>query len=147
MLSIAFKQSCERIAVDWRRKLGGWAAYDPLPSFELLKALGVVVLTPANMPGLSLEQRQHLESTDDWSGAIIALNPITVLRNPALAPARHESTMMHECAHVILKHPMIPFDPMASYVPRNDTYETEAVYLGAACKFPGAAFYGRSRKG
>src|SRR5258706_6484286 len=109
-LTYAFKEACERLAVGKRRKLGNRLAYDPLPSSELLNELQIVVITPANAPGLSLEQRQHLESSNDWSGAIISLNPSTVLCNPSHSPARHESDMMHEFAHIILNHPMIAFD-------------------------------------
>src|SRR5258708_1319054 len=100
-LTHTFKELCERIAVKWRCKLGTRLAYDPLPAFELLNSLQMIVITPANAPGLSLEQRQQLESANDWSGVIVALNPITVLSNPTHPPARHESDMMHECAHII----------------------------------------------
>ncbi len=128
-----FKASCERIAIDWRRKLGNRRAFDPLPSSDLLQALEISLVASDQLTELSAEQRRNLEAL---SSAIVCIDPVVVLYNSSHSPARHESNMMHECAHVILKHPMIPFDPTVSYVPRNDQYEAEAVYLGGCLQIP-----------
>ncbi len=135
-LSPTFKAFCEHIAVTWRRKLGGRRAYDPLPSALLLHELEIAVLTPAQISGLSAAHRQQLEISADWSGAIIALNPIQVLCNPLHSPARHEANMMHECAHIILKHPMIPIVPLSPTPPSDPQYEAEANYLGSCLQIP-----------
>ncbi len=133
-LSLIFRERCERIATDWRRTLGNRRAYDPLPAAELLKALHIHTITPDDVLGLSAEQRQAL--LDELSAAVISIEPIIVLYNPTHSSARHESNLMHECAHILLKHPMIPFDPGSSTPPRDPRCEEEATYLGGCLQIP-----------
>src|SRR5438270_13327829 len=97
-----FKAACEQISIEWRRKLGNRLAYDPLPASELLDALEISLIALDKLTNLSPEECQHLT---ELSAAVISVEPIIVLYNPTHSPARHESNMMHECAHIILKHP------------------------------------------
>ncbi|MEP7287815.1 MAG: ImmA/IrrE family metallo-endopeptidase [Chloroflexota bacterium] len=134
-LTWVFRESCERIAVEYRRKLGNRFAYDALPASELLDDLHITIVSPESLQYLTLtaEQRQHLETV---SGGVVSIAPIVVLYNPSHSPARHESNMMHECAHIILKHPMIPFDPALPFPPRDPKCEEEAIYLGGCLQIP-----------
>ncbi len=108
-LSLSFKRTCEALSVAWRRRLGNRRAFDPLPASMLLQELEVRITTPNHYQGLLEAQREHLITVQDWSAMIIELSPITILHNPAHPPVRYESDMMHECAHILLKHLMIPF--------------------------------------
>jgi len=133
LLPLAFRQRCERIAIDWRWKLGNRFAYDPLPALELLNALQAMVLTFDDVKGLSPEHRQHLSTISAFTYSI---NPVVILHNPQHSPARYESNMMHECAHILLKHPMILFDPALPNPPRDPQHESEATYLGGCLQIP-----------
>jgi Zn-dependent peptidase ImmA (M78 family) len=133
-LPLAFRERSERLATDWRRKLGNRRAYDPLPAAELLEALQIRIIEPDDILGLSAEGRQAL--LNELSAAVISIDPIVVLYNPLHAPTRHESNMMHECAHIILGHPMIPMIPGVSTPPRDPKYEEEAIYLGGCLQIP-----------
>jgi hypothetical protein len=134
MLPLTFRERCEKIATDWRRTLGNRRAYDPLPATELLEALKIRIIGPDAVPGLSANGRQAL--MNELSAAVISIDPIIVLYNPLHAPTRHESNMMHECAHTILGHPMMPLIPGVSTAPRDPQCEEEAIYLGGCLQIP-----------
>jgi Zn-dependent peptidase ImmA (M78 family) len=133
-LKYEFKKSCEGIAIGWRSRLKNRLAFDPLPSAELLDALEISTKPLDKVKGISDEHRQLLFEV--LSAAIICIEPIIVLYNSSHSPARHESNIMHESAHIILKHPMMIFDPTSPKLPRDPKCEEEAAYLGGCLQIP-----------
>ncbi|MCB9457303.1 MAG: ImmA/IrrE family metallo-endopeptidase [Anaerolineaceae bacterium] len=135
MLSFKFRQRCETLAIEWRTKLRR-RAFDSLPASVLIEELDAQILTPSELVGLSeIAVRQLLEK-DDWSAGIIWLQPLRILYNPCHSPTRHESNLMHEIAHVLLEHPMLPFPMDGSLPTRDPRHEQEASYLGGCLQIP-----------
>jgi hypothetical protein len=134
-LAVAFKRRCEAIAVDWRYRLG-LKAFDPLPAERLLQAIGGTAITPEQLTGLSSEMIHHLVESDDWSAGVIRRHPLLILYHPKHSPARQQSNIMHEIAHILLDHPFIHFDPQTKTAKRDARCEDEAVYLGGCLQIP-----------
>jgi len=134
-LEAVFKRRCEAIAVNQRYELNKHP-FDPLPAEELLKKQNGEVRTPDQMPHMLPETIKRLLDSQDWSAGIIRLHPLLIIYHPAHSPARHESDLMHELAHVILNHPMVGFDPVTGLPLRNSRHEAEATYLGGCLQIP-----------
>jgi Zn-dependent peptidase ImmA (M78 family) len=132
-LSTQFKEACERTAIERRRKLGNRLAFDPLPSAELLEDLEVQIKSFDEFKILSEDQRRSL---DNISAGVVSVNPLVVIYNPSHSPARHESNMMHECGHILLKHPLILIDLSSPTPPRDSKQEEEATYQGGCLQLP-----------
>lgn len=139
-----FKTDSENIAAHYRCELG-LKEFQPLSSFELARHLNLEVITPADVPGLSNESLTALlskEGSSHWSAVTIGVEkPVLIVYNSSHSPARVESNIMHEAAHVILKHPMGEIDtslaiPLRKYDPMQ---EMEAEWLGACLQLPAAA--------
>lgn len=100
-----FKAEAERIAVDVRERLNlsAMAAVDP---WTYAKLLGVVVLDFETLGVGPKEVRQLLNvDPDGWSGLTLKEDDrYFVVLNPVHARVRQVSTMMHELAHIQLKH-------------------------------------------
>lgn len=111
-LEPAFKKWCENEGVRWRRALKLYA-YDPLPAHRLADHLGIQVMSPAEIPGVEAQTLQQLlmKDTASWSATALPLpdDHYLIIYNPTHSPARHESNIMHELAHLILKHKPIRF--------------------------------------
>ncbi len=134
-LEEGFRRSCEAIAVDWRYMFG-FRAYDPLPAERLLDALDGEALPPDQLPNLSPEVVEYLLIADDWSAGVVRLKPLRIVYHPTHSAARHQSDLMHELAHVLLKHPMIGFSPSTGLPLRESRHEAEATYLGGCLQIP-----------
>ena len=101
-----FKAWSERTAADYRRGLGVSLDHRLDPK-RLARALGVRVLTPAQIRGLSEPSRKQLAATDPygWSAVTVSRNGARlVIMNPAHSPARQANSLAHELAHLILDH-------------------------------------------
>jgi hypothetical protein len=134
-MDTTFKRWCENEAVNWRRKLNLYA-YAPLPAAQLAALLTIPLITPFEIPDFdSIQMRNVLETdTSSWSAVTITVpgqKPL-IIYNPFHASTRHEANIMHELAHLILRHKPIvietnlPFLRQA-YRPED---EKEAEYLG-----------------
>lgn len=134
-LDPAFKRRCEAIAVEWRYQFQ-LRAFDPLPSSQLLEALEGKIVTPEELIYASPEAKQRLMTATDWSAGVIIPKPLWIVYRPAVSPARHEANLMHELAHVLLRHPLIGFSPKTGLPLRDKRYEDEAVYLGGCLQVP-----------
>lgn len=135
-LSAEFKKRCECIATEYRIELNNRAAYDRLPAFDVVVHLKAEIV-PLESFNITEQHRERLKTADDWSGGIVRLKPaIQIILNPIHAPTRHESTLMHECAHLILKHKMMPLDPTRLQLARDPQSEKEAGYLGGCLQIP-----------
>lgn len=134
-LSPEFKRWCEAIATEQRNSLD-LRAFDRLPAYKLATHLGAKILTPEQLPSLEQQHLEVLLASDTWSAAIICHYPLQIVHNPRHAVARHESNLMHELGHILLKHPMIGFDPKTGLPLRRQQDEKEATYLGGCLQIP-----------
>ena len=119
-----------------QRSILGFKAYDPLPAIVLAKHLNAKVFTPETMPNAELEQVKLLCSRDDWSAGVILKNPLYIVHNSRHTLPRQQSNLMHEFAHIILKHKMVSRDPKTGLFQRRQQDEDEAVYLGGCLQIP-----------
>ncbi|MYI06919.1 MAG: ImmA/IrrE family metallo-endopeptidase [Gemmatimonadetes bacterium] len=101
-----FKSWCETASRDYRSQLGLGLA-DRLEPRDLAHHLGVLVLTPQELPGLSNRAIVQLTKVDprSWSAATVAARGRhLVVLNSAHAPTRQRNSLTHELAHVVLNH-------------------------------------------
>lgn len=134
-LSFEFRQRCEAIAINERHRLG-LQSFDPLPANILADYYKATLLTPVQLPNAQLSLAQWLESQSTWFAVIVYQQPLTILYNPNCSAARHQSNIMHEFGHVLLKHPMNGINADTGVVIKNATHEREAAYLGACLQLP-----------
>ena len=100
-----FKTWAEREAVEWRRDLG-LRPHSPLAACVLAVGLGVSVMAPSGFPGMTKEILATLaRHRDSWSAFTLpARDRHIVVLNPWHSPARQESDLMHELAHIYIGH-------------------------------------------
>jgi hypothetical protein len=138
-LEAVFKRRCEAIAVDWRHRFG-LSVYSPLRAEAMVRELqGEAVtpdLLPLALPNVPAATIQCLMTTEDWSAGILRLTPLLIVYHHNHSPARRESDLMHEIAHVLLQHPMISFSPATGLPLRDPRHEDEATYLGSCLQIP-----------
>jgi hypothetical protein len=134
-LSFAFRQRCEAIAVNERHRLG-LQSFDPLSANVLADCYRATLLTPIQLPNAQLSLARWLESQPTWFAAIIYQQPLTILYNPNCSAARHQSNIMHEFGHVLLKHPMNELNAETGMISKNAANEREAAYQGACLQLP-----------
>lgn len=134
-LSIAFRHKSESIATE-QRLLLGLRAFEPLSAYILASHLKAKIITPEHVQTLSSEHLALLTQSKKWSAAIICDNPLCIVHNHTHSLNRRESNLMHELAHVLLKHKMVDFDPKTGLPRRKQIEEQEATYLGACLQIP-----------
>src|SRR5205814_722657 len=132
-----FKTWAEHQAIERRLRLG-LDAYMPLLATRLAAYLGITILSPEHIPGMT---REHLEcllqgDRSSWSAITVNINAATtIIHNTGHARVRQESNLIHEMAHIICKHAPselihvgeLPF-LLLDY---NADQEEEASWLGA----------------
>ncbi len=142
-----FKTWAEQQAVEQRRNLS-LGADAPLPAAQLASYLGIIVVGPGQIPGMSPEHLECLLQRDQssWSAITVSVDTCTVIiHNTGHAPTRQESNLMHEMAHIICKH--IPAELMRvgglPFLLReyNADQEEEASWLGACLQLPRSALW------
>lgn len=140
-LSTENRQRLEAIATDQRHQLG-FKAYQPLPAEVLATYFQAKIFTAETLPNTEPEQVKILCDSDNWSAAVIIprKNQLWIVHNSRHAPTRQESNLMHEFAHVILKHKTVGFDPKTGLPRRRQQDEDEAVYLGGCLQIPKRGF-------
>lgn len=147
-LSVAFRLHCEAISSDWRACLK-LQAFDPLPANVLARELRAMLHRPDEMNEALPEAIDYLSRADDWFGVILRFDPPLILYNPKQSPARYESTIMHELAHLILKHPLgrLYLAPDGTFTRDFDSLvEAEAAYLGSCLQIPRRGFLWAEQK-
>jgi Zn-dependent peptidase ImmA (M78 family) len=105
-LDRGFKSWSERVAAAMRTELG-IAPHAPLPVRQLAEHLGVVVITPADVPGMTADDLKQLTHTDKygWSAVSFTVDgSTTIIQNAENSVGRQSSDLMHELAHMILEH-------------------------------------------
>ena len=102
-----FKTWAERTAGNIRRELG-LAPQDYLDLVKLAEFLDVTVLTPREIPGLSRQVLNQLESKDRFGwhavSVIVPGGRTLLIYNPQKSAARKASDIVHELAHIIQDH-------------------------------------------
>ena len=137
-----FKTRCENIAQSIRLDLGRGPG-DPLPVTELADYLGVRIITPYDIPGMSEESLRALlnDECNDWSALTIAGSDATfVIYNPTNSPKRRSSDVAHELAHLLLRHSpsTMMFAPDGTWTLRSydGQQEEEAAWLSGCLLLP-----------
>jgi Zn-dependent peptidase ImmA (M78 family) len=141
-----FKAEAERIALNVRERLG-LDPKAPVDPWIYANTLGVVVLDFESL-GLPSEHRRQLLEIDpeSWSGLTLKDGgKYFVVLNPADPKSRQCNTMMHELAHIHLKHVPKRVDISASGLMLLSDYpadqEDEADWLAAAVLLPRDALH------
>jgi Zn-dependent peptidase ImmA (M78 family) len=147
ILKRGFKSSAERTAGNFRTALG-LDQTDPLCAFKLSEHLGISIFAPADF-SLSASDLNNIQGTrgidSGWSALTMECgsgNKI-IIHNVNHSPARQQSDIMHELAHIICKH--------EQSIPKNQTslplsmreydveQELEANTLGSTLQLPRTA--------
>jgi hypothetical protein len=146
-----FKTWAEEQATDFRLKLG-IRPDAPMPAERLAEELGVAIVTPSEVPGITPALLEALLTNDSsgWSAVTVqAPELIVIVYNVSHSVARRESDLMHEFAHIICKHPAIRMVNIAGMPVReySDLQEEEAGWLGGSLHLPRAALWNAARIG
>ena len=137
-----FKTQAEQIS-ETLRKDQNLTVFDRFEPKSFLQSLGVTVWTPAEVPGLEAKHLEQLIVTDpdSWSGVAIRLGETTVIIvNSTHPPTRQANTLMHEWAHIELRHKPNRVDRseggllLLSDYPAD--FEEEADWLAASVLLP-----------
>src|SRR5579864_1425800 len=102
-----FKTWAEEQAVAFRVELN-LRPDAPLPAERLAQHLGVSLITPSEVPGITENLLDALltNDTSGWSAVTVQVNDLAVVvYNISHSLPRRESDLMHELAHIICQHP------------------------------------------
>lgn len=140
-----FKTKAEKMAIE-ARALVGLPETAPLPAKRLAKALGIVVMGPEEIPGMpeSLATQMLFDFAANWSGVTIPVEGQTlIIHNTTHIPARQESDVMHELAHILCKHEPAKIEPPGKLPWASRSFDPEqeeqAAWLGGCLQIPRAA--------
>lgn len=141
MLNWDFRNKCENLGVYFRHQLS-LNGFDPLGARQLAEHLGYQLLQPEDLidgENFTEEDAAKVEQLDSWSACVVPINQPLIIYHPGHSQARFESSVMHELAHLILKHESekltIAHGKFAqrAYSMRQ---EKEAEYLGSCLQIP-----------
>lgn len=137
-----FKSEAEKMAAVARTLVGVPEDF-PLPARTLARAMGVVVIGPREIPGIPepLATQMLFEFAKNWSGVTIPVEGQTVIiHNTTHNPARQESNVMHELAHLICEHKPARIDPPGKLPWASRSFDREqeeqAAWLGGCLQLP-----------
>jgi hypothetical protein len=153
LLRRGFKSQSERRSLEVRKTLG-LGSIAALDARRLAEHLRVTVWSAADIPGLSAFDRCHLleVAQNEWSAFVLVESARhLVVYNPQHSPARTNSDLMHELAHIILGHEFATPDETVDGHFLNGNYdevqEAEANWLGGTLLLPRPALlWMRARK-
>ncbi len=138
----------------YQRGLLGLRPISQLPARLLADKLGVCVLQPTEIPGITPEVINHLLNgdPDSWSALSFSRNNcIVLIHNSTHSPRRQESDIMHELAHLLCKHKPANLLQLSadSFAVRtfSTTQEEEAAWLGGCLQIPRVALLWAIRHG
>jgi Zn-dependent peptidase ImmA (M78 family) len=134
------------------RARAGLAAHARLPARLLLKRLNAIVNTPRLVPGMTAADISQLTQKDPWSWSAVSgsYNGTTfVIVNDVHSPARQESDLHHEAAHLIRGHRPSRLFQIADLTLRDydSDAESEAEWLAGCLHLPRAALLTAVRHG
>lgn len=137
-----FKSEAEKMACE-ARALVGLHESAPLPARTLAKAMGVVVMGPREIPGIPepLVTQMLFDFAKNWSGVTIPVEGQTlIIHNTTHIPARQESDVMHELAHILCNHKPARVDPPGKLPWASRSFDSEqeeqAAWLGGCLQIP-----------
>ncbi|WP_221143899.1 ImmA/IrrE family metallo-endopeptidase [Rhizobium bangladeshense] len=139
-----FKTQAEQIS-EALRKNQSLTVLDKFEPKLFLESLGIIVWTPAEVPGLEAGHLEQLtvKDADCWSGVAIRVGDRTVIIVNSTHPTtRQANTLMHEWAHIELRHKPNRVDRseggllLLSDYPAE--FEEEADWLAASVLLPRA---------
>ena len=137
-----FKSWAENTAVTVRGRLGAKHS-DPLRPMRLAEHLGVRVWKPADVQGLPEASLNYLTSAegDEWSALAVRVGrKNVVVLNPTHSPARQNSDLTHELAHLIRQHEpaqiVISEETGIGLRSFNELQEAEANWLAGCLLLP-----------
>jgi Zn-dependent peptidase ImmA (M78 family) len=144
MFKRGFKTFCEQTAeaIRRQRRLPIW---EPLEAKVIATEMQARVVTPDELPALPKDVRQRLltKHSEVWSAITISAVPPVIVYNPMHSPARQNSDLMHELAHLLLEHvpSQVYIDPKTRVALRHHDKEQEeqANWLAACLLLPRAA--------
>ena len=147
-----FKAQAERLSLRAREELG-LTPEDALDPWLYAEHVGVVVLDFSTLD-LPEKSRLRLVSTDSesWSGMTLNEGGTTaILINPSHSRGRQANTLMHELAHVMLRHVPAQVNVSESGLLLLSDYseetEAEADWLAAAMLLPRDVLLACRRRG
>lgn len=138
-----FKKWTDEKVIELRKQLGLYAS-SPLCAFKLCEFLKIPIFEPSAIQGLSEELLNELlvDGSTHWSAATIPLNEgkYIIIHNPTHSPARQQSNLMHEIAHILCGH-QIPEQTkntgLSGFLRNyNAEHEDEAEWLGSSLQLP-----------
>lgn len=140
-LSKSFRKQCEVIAAEKRMELD-LRIFDPLPANQLARKYDIDIRQPDQ---IEMEQDiiKYFLENHGWWGVLLPVLPPMIVYDPKQSPARYESTIMHELAHIFLNHPTerIYIAPDGTFERGfNSVVEAEAAYLGSCLQIPRRGF-------
>ena len=137
-----FKTWAERQAILLRQALN-LPPHAALPAARLAAHLGITIVGPHQIPGLTAERVHRLLRVDpsSWSAVTISANGIVlIIHNTAHAPCRQESNVMHEQGHIICEHQPAQMVQLGNLPWVLRTYdadqEEEAAWIGGCLQLP-----------
>ena len=148
MLTSEFVQRCESIAVQMRHaaRLRG---YDPLSPHRLAQHMDVNVICPQELPGIDATTLDRAMASSQWHAIAVLTNPRLIIYHPGRSIVQQAFSMMHELAHIILKHKPEQLGKLSDlYITRQypKRAESEADYLAGCLQFPAVGLhYARQR--
>lgn len=136
-LSLDFRNRCESIAVNERRKIG-LQAFDALAGEALAEIYQIMIVTPDDLTVLAPEIKKAFLEQDQIWGFLLRIAELTpfIIVHPQQPRARLQSTLMHELSHFLLSHGNDDLVALLSGEKRNEQQEKEATYLGGCLQIP-----------
>lgn len=142
MFRHGFKAWCENTAVGLRARLS-LGPTEPLSPITLANWLGIKVLTPIEIDGLSEKDVNILlkQDRESWSAVTLSFGAKSlIILNSSHSPSRQASDLMHEIAHVLLGHQPARIDVTRDGLMLLNTYdadqEEEAAWLASCLLIP-----------
>ena len=137
-----FKAQSERLSAELRESINLTLTDKILPR-KFLASNGIIVWEPKEIPGIDLEHVKQLTEVDpdSWSGCTVKECGLTaIIINPAHPKTRQANTLMHEWAHIKLRHKPNRVDRSANGLLLLSDYpkeiEDEADWLAGALLAP-----------
>lgn len=137
-----FKTWADNQALEVRAQLG-LKEHAPICAFDLCQLLKIPIYTPSDFLGLSDEYKNILlnEKPCCWSAVTIPVGEsYIIVHNPTHTPARQQSNLMHELAHILCGHKISESKEIIE-LPEclrdfNEEKENEANWLGSCLQLP-----------
>jgi Zn-dependent peptidase ImmA (M78 family) len=120
----------------------GLKDHERLAAEDLAACLSIKIIAPRDVPELPLSVIHQLATdSESWSAITLSFESThLIIHNPDHAPARQQSNLMHEIAHVICGHKPSKFIQVGglpiSIRTCDQEIENEAAWLGGCLQIP-----------